>query len=294
MRQKLIATLQSKELQNIDAVFMLSLTEKLLLTEELHRRGIRVYWIEHDRIGRWLTKNPWLKTIKRLSTLATTICVSQLSRNMYLKLGFLPERVTAIPNGIDLQRLAGTNVSTKHHDAPMTNPRTLHIGCIARLSSEKGIDLLIKAVGPRKEISLTIVGAGPEEQHLRTMINTFTNINIIQHVECLGEFYRTLDIFILPSREHDPFGLVAAEAMLCGVPTVVTDACGIAGYIRDTEEALIVPAGSVAPLGHAIMLLRHATTRHAMAIRGKEAAMKAFSLQAMIDGYESLLRASQA
>ncbi|MFH0851145.1 MAG: hypothetical protein V1876_00140, partial [Candidatus Peregrinibacteria bacterium] len=44
----------------LDALIMLSLSEKLLLMPFALERGIRVFWMEHDGVGRWLTKNPWL------------------------------------------------------------------------------------------------------------------------------------------------------------------------------------------------------------------------------------------
>ena len=56
MQQRLQEALSKFE--NVDAICMLSLSEKLLLTETANEKGIKVLWIEHDTIGRWLTKNP--------------------------------------------------------------------------------------------------------------------------------------------------------------------------------------------------------------------------------------------
>ena len=104
----------------------------------------------------------------------------------------------------------------------------------------------------------------------------------------LSLFYQSLDIFILPSRDHDPFGLVAAEAMLCGIPVIVTDACGIAGYLTDGTDALVVKADDAAALAEAISSLRDPAVRKQIAERGQKTAQEKFSLGKMVDRYENL------
>ena len=142
-----------------DAIFMLSLSEKLLLTEWAHSKGIKVFWIEHDRIGRWLTKNPWLPRLRKLSRLATTITVSDLSRDLYLEMGWDPEKTISIPNGVDVKRFGVMQHGPEGH-------ATFHVGCIARLTHDKGVDLLIEAVKDLPNVTLTIVGQGKEERTL--------------------------------------------------------------------------------------------------------------------------------
>src|SRR3989344_9112693 len=62
--------------QHDKIIFMLSFSEKLLLTKWAVAQGIKVFWIEHDSVGRWLTKNPWLPKLRKLSELVTTVVVS--------------------------------------------------------------------------------------------------------------------------------------------------------------------------------------------------------------------------
>lgn len=173
----------------------------------------------------------------------------------------------------------------------------MRVGTLARLSPEKGIDVLIHSIADLPEISLTIVGTGEEEGYLRTLIAEDTRrigaerVHLVRHVDDLEAFYTSLDIFVLPSSDHDPFGLVAAEAMMCGTPTIVTDACGLAGSLDDGVDALIVPAGSASALADAIRKLEEPEYRQAIALRGRQAALEHFSLQHMINEYEKILRA---
>ncbi len=290
MLQALIAAFETLP-QLPDAVCMLSLSEKILCTDWLTKRGVRVIWIEHDRVGRWLRSNPWLGELKRLSHLVTTVCVSELSRRMYVDLGFDPDHVKPIPNGVDGDRL---NVDVPR---PTRQSQNLHIGCVARLSPEKGVDVLLEAIADFPEASLSIVGKGPQEGEIRRLISEDTErlgigvprISLQKNIENLGAFYRSIDVFVLPSVDHDPFGLVAAEAMMCGTATIVTDACGIAGYVQDGVDALVVSAASAASLRDAILSVKDPALRTSLGLQGKVHALDQFALNRMIEAYEVLL-----
>src|SRR5262249_15964472 len=59
--------------------------------------------------------------------------------------------------------------------------------------------------------------------------------------------YHRAELFVLPSLE-DGFGFVAAEAMACGLPVVVTDQCGAAEWLRPGETGWVIPAGAAESL----------------------------------------------
>jgi glycosyltransferase involved in cell wall biosynthesis len=271
----------------LTAIFMLSLSEKLLLTDWAFAQGIKVFWIEHDRIGRWLTHNPWLPRLRRLSRRATTIVVSDLSRDLYLQLGWPSERVVSIPNGIDIRRF-----TPNPNPNPSPSPSPFRIGCLARLTADKGIDLLLDAIADLPAASLTIVGQGKEEDRIRTLMAKKLPPHrgeLFAYSHDLPSFYHSLDALVLPSRSHDPFGLVVIEAMASGIPVIVTDACGVARHLQ-SDEALIVPAGNTGALRDAITLLQQdQKLRENLAKKGREVASQRFSLERMVREYEALL-----
>ncbi len=292
---------------DVDAVVMLSLSEKLLMTLPpspdpfLQRRkggqlsappsptergagGEEVYWLEHDRVGRWLTKNPWLPCLKKLSKQATTIVVSELSKKIYLHLGFPEDKVVAIPNGIDLSKF-------KKYESKKLQTEDFHIGCISRLSHEKGVDLLVDAIKEIPNAKLTIVGKGRDEEKIKKLIlNSQLSILNLSRVDDLNSFYNSLDLLVLPSREHDPFGLVAAEAMVLGVPVVVTDQCGIADYLEDGKDAIIVEANSANQLKAGILrLIADEKFMENIAREGQRTAKEKFGVEEMVDKYVELL-----
>ena len=71
----------------------------------------------------------------------------------------------------------------------------------------------------------------------------------------LPEVYAGSDVLILPS-EHEPFGLVVNEAFSCGVPAIVSNACGAAGdLVRDGETGYVVGVGEVTTLAERLSRL---------------------------------------
>ena len=127
-----------------DIICMVSLSEKILLTPFALRKGIKVLWIEHDSVGRWLRGNPWLSTICKLSGSVTTVCVSELSAEMYRSMGY--KNVQCIPNG----------VAPPTYRATPSSSTSITLGCIARLSPEKGVHVLVDAIKNMASVRLSL------------------------------------------------------------------------------------------------------------------------------------------
>lgn len=270
--------------KKLDVIVMLSLTEKLLLTDIAAKRGIRVVWIEHDPVGRWLTKNPWLKLLKKHSAFATTVTVSPLSRVQYLEMDWDPKKTVAIPNGIDEAWF------TKKRGTP-TKHETLHLGCVARFAEEKGVDLLLRAVADTEHVTLDLVGDGPEEATLKKQAHRLGldhRVRFLGRTDDVAHVYRVIDALVLPSRTIDPFGMVVAEAMAMGVPCLVTDACGIASCLEAARDVLVVERDNVRALVNGIKTLQDAEKRTSLAAAGAKAAAQQFSVSTMVDRYETL------
>lgn len=287
MQKKLEDMLQA--FGSLDVIVMLSLSEKLLLTETAAKRGMKVLWIEHDPVGMWLTKNPWKKLLRKQSELATTVTVSELSRIQYLEMGWNPKKTIAIPNGI---------AESWFSEEPMSKAKTkrqgiedLHVGCVARLAKEKGVNLLIRAIADVPHTTLDIVGVGPEERALKKQVaelGLHHRVRFLGRVDDLPHFYRLIDALVLPSRTIDPFGMVVAEALAMGIPSVITDACGIASCLKPESDVLIVPQDNRAKLSKAIKRLHDEELQHLLSANGQRAARQQFQVKTMVDRYETL------
>ncbi len=121
----------------------------------------------------------------------------------------------------------------------------LRIGYIGRLHGKKNVDLLLQSLsGLPGYISLSIAGTGPEENRLRQLAQ---QSGVAARVDWLGfvsgaakaDFFRTIDILAMPSA-YEGFGMAAAEALVAGVPVVLSDSCGIAEIVRRHGGGVIV------------------------------------------------------
>jgi glycosyltransferase-like protein len=85
----------------------------------------------------------------------------------------------------------------------------------------------------------------------------------------LGGWYRAADAFAFPSVKEG-FGLVVLEALAAGLPVVASDIPVFAEYLRDGENALLVPPGDPAALAGALhRLAGDPTLRQTLAAGGK-------------------------
>lgn len=97
--------------------------------------------------------------------------------------------------------------------------------------------------------------------------------------EILPIAYRTMDVFAFPSTgKAEAFGLVAAEALMSGVPTIASDLAGVRTVVRDGETGLMIPPKDVNALASTVERLReNSTLRMQMADRAAKDARIRFN-----------------
>jgi glycosyltransferase involved in cell wall biosynthesis len=114
------------------------------------------------------------------------------------------------------------------------------IAYVGRLEHVKGVDLLIDAVRalPDPRIKLAIVGVGLDEASLRARGSVDTRIRFVGYSSTPAAWYGAADLIVMPSR-HEPFALVALEAMACGAPILASNVDGFAEIFRDRPDCLV-------------------------------------------------------
>lgn len=182
--------------------------------------------------------------------LADAIAVpSRLAAQTFRDAGVPAEKLIVTPLGVDVDRFAPAGPRPTN-----SVPRILFVGS---LGLRKGTPLLLRAFSRLKEkAELHLVG--PVEANFGSDLAGLPLDNVVMEGPASGEAllkqYAGADVFCLPSLEEG-FGMVALEAMACGVPVVISDAAGAADAIAPGENGLVFASGDENALAEALEAL---------------------------------------
>ena len=196
----------------------------------------------HDETQRYINDTEWLLTYE-----ATEVIVnSNYMKNEIQRLFGLPfEKINVIPNGINLSNFTGIerDYDFRRQYAMDNEKIILYVG---RLVYEKGIQHLIaampKILSNYHDAKLIIAGRGGMMDELKAEARNLGLGNKIYFTGYLDskqvqKMYKCADVAVFPST-YEPFGIVALEAMLAGVPTVVSDVGGLNEIINHGVDGM--------------------------------------------------------
>ncbi len=224
---------------------------------------------------------------------AAEICVSQaVAAHQRRRTGLPAEYFPVIPNGLDLARFAGRPDRAAARQALNLPPDRPLVGALGRFDRQKGFDLLLTAWAQsslrESDAGLVLAGYGPQESELRELA---TRLNLpvywAGYQAEAARFLPALDLCVCPSR-WEGFGLVALEALACGVPLVASRVDSLPEIVRDGLDGILVEPEDPSALALGVAgLLAAPAERRRLAEAGPVRA-QAFSAAAMITAHERL------
>jgi len=130
------------------------------------------------------------------------------------------------------------------------------------LSEEKGVATLLQAWSMlKKPIPLLMAGSGPMQAMVRTWAR---NHGIRSGLQLplgqigrnhLLQLMRSATFLVIPSQWDEPFGMVAIEALACGVPVIASDAGALPEIVKDGVNGIIFSKKNPAELAEKAALL---------------------------------------
>jgi glycosyltransferase involved in cell wall biosynthesis len=174
-----------------------------------------------------------------------TVAVSGTVRERLENWGIRRKRITVIPNGVDLQRVAFDGTARQRIRAEFgVAPDVYLIGVLGRLDPNKQFDLVIEAASEllSDQAKLLIVGKGAEQERLEQVAR---EQGVADHVIFAGERHdvsamlSAMDLFVASSKQ-ETFGLSVLEALANGAPVLYTTCPALDGL--DAGRARQIPS----------------------------------------------------
>ena len=245
-----LVTYAAKSLKN---AYDIPIVATIHATEAGRNSGI------HDETQRYINDTEWLLTYE-----ATEVIVnSNYMKNEIQRLFGLPfDKINVIPNGINLSNFTGIerDYDFRRQYAMDNEKIILYVG---RLVYEKGVQHLIaampKILSNYNDAKLIIAGRGGMMDELRAEAS---NLGLDDKIYFTGylnskqvqKMYKCADVAVFPST-YEPFGIVALEAMLAGVPTVVSDVGGLDEIVTHGVDGMKSYAGNANSIADSVTAL---------------------------------------
>ncbi|MDO9457985.1 glycosyltransferase family 1 protein [Nocardioides sp.] len=157
------------------------------------------------------------------------------------------------PRGVDLEQFRPDRRDPALRSRLLGDaPGRVLVGYVGRLAPEKELDLLaVLADDPR--LQLVVVGGGPEEHRLRSLLPGAHLLGVL-HGDELGAAYASLDVFVHTGR-HETYCQSAQEALASGVPVVAPRQGGPVDVVDDGVAGFLYRPGDAADLATFVDLL---------------------------------------
>lgn len=210
--------------------------------------------------------------------------------------------VVVIPQSVDVERFDNTSDDAgswrsqlaKYPDMPI-------IAAIGRVDPEKGLHVLIRAIGLLREsgvmAQVAVIGSPSKDDgrylgELKSLGDVLLGegVRFIPHVSDVGGVLSAVDILVCPSDE-EPFGLILLEAQTCGVPVVASASGGPAEFISHGKTGMLFARGDAEALaGVLARLLADNELRSQIAKCGQHTARTEYTAQIRADRFAALYR----
>ena len=213
----------------------------------------------HDDTQRYINDTEWMLTYESTEVIVNSNFMKGHVQGLF---GLPFDKIDVIPNGINLTNFNGIerDYEFRRQYAADNEKIILYMG---RLVYEKGIQHLIssmpKILENYHDAKLVIAGKGGMIDELKAQVQAMGISNKVYFTGYLNgkqvqKMYKCADVAVFPST-YEPFGIVALEAMLAGVPTVVSDVGGLNEIVEHGVTGMKAYAGNSNSIADSILAL---------------------------------------
>ncbi|HID46476.1 MAG TPA: glycosyltransferase [Chromatiaceae bacterium] len=159
-------------------------------------------------------------------------------------------RLHMLPPGIDMSRMAGSDAPEMRkdlrHEFGIADDEFL-ILCIGSGFRTKGLDRSILALASlpetfRRKTRMIAIGSdnGEPFERLARQQGVDAHFQILHGRDDIPRFLQGGDLLLHPAY-YENSGMVILEAIIAGLPTLVTEICGYAYFVEEADTGIVVP-----------------------------------------------------
>jgi glycosyltransferase involved in cell wall biosynthesis len=222
---------------------------------------------------------------------------SQTSARQHEELGYNRHRTVILPNGFDIEQFKPSSEARMSlRDELGMSSETPLIGLVARYHPVKGHENYLKAAKRLAErynaVRFLLIGRGVDEEN-SDLQRTINRLGLNSRVSLLGERHdlprvtAALDIATSSSRSES-FSNSIGEAMLCGVPCVVTDVGDSAVIVGDTGVVVAPDDSEALAKGWGHLLNLRDSGRKMLGSKARSRIVEHYSLPRIASQYEEM------
>lgn len=176
------------------------------------------------------------------------------------------------------------------------------VGMAGRINRWKGQRLFVDVaeIVHKKYPNIVFLIAGEAytgEEYLKDELKNYITqksledtVKLLGQVNNMNEFYRTIDIFVLPSIQPEPFGLVIIEGMEYALPVIATNHGGPTEIIENNKNGFLVDYKSPEEMACRIIeLIENKQKYNEIAKAGQKMKRDKYSVKSMVKSIESIL-----
>lgn len=213
----------------------------------------------HDEVQRYINDTEWMLTYESTEVIVNS---NYMKRELQSLFGLPFEKINVAANGINTNMFntAERDYGFRRQYAADHEKIILFMG---RLVYEKGVQHLISAMPKILEsyhdAKLVITGRGGMIDELKLQVESMGIGNKVYFTGYMDskkvcKMYKCADVSVFPST-YEPFGIVALEAMLAGIPVVVSDIGGLNEMVEHGVNGMKSYAGNANSIADSILSL---------------------------------------
>ncbi len=216
------------------------------------------------------------------------VTVSEYVREYLISESISPEKIVAIPTGIELEKFNPDKVSSNLKQQLGISAENPLVGTVSILRKKKGHHILLDAIPlilkKIPECVFVIVGDGPQKENILAKIksmNLTDKVFLLGLREDISQIIKSIDLFVLPTLQ-EALGTAFLEAMAMKKTVIGTNVDGVKEVIKDGINGHLVEPNNPSQLAEAVVkILKNPQKSIEMGIQGRKIVEEKYTVEKM-------------